>query len=421
MENLIFYLLKTALWIAVFWLIYRLFLRKETFFGFNRIFLLAGLILPFGFAFIQYRYQVYTPIQITYNQEDIGQNQILSAAADGGAWLLPAIFAVYAAGAIILLLYNILGISRLARMCKAGGASFSFFGRVFVGGESGLQAKEREIIVEHEEAHSRQRHWCDILLAQAVCMMQWFNPFAWLMFRSVKQNHEFLADRAVIDSGCNPVEYQAVLVNSAFGVPVFSFANSFSNNKLNRVTMMKKNVSRPAKKLAVLLLAPAMASFLWAFAKPEYNVSVTASVSEINSMDGDTIRTITVVKVDNKTKQRSDNDSITAVAVSSKKITLNGKVKSVDVIADTDSAKFEPSAEKKGDIIVLRSGDTAKKPLILLDGEPLDNDKLSEVNPAEIESLTVLKDASATKVYGDSGKDGVILITTKKAAGKKAQ
>ncbi|MGB5944363.1 MAG: TonB-dependent receptor plug domain-containing protein [Leeuwenhoekiella sp.] len=51
-------------------------------------------------------------------------------------------------------------------------------------------------------------------------------------------------------------------------------------------------------------------------------------------------------------------------------------------------------------------------PLILIDGE--EKDRLEQVNPDMIESLTVLKDSSATKRFGSKAKNGVILITTKK-------
>jgi TonB-dependent SusC/RagA subfamily outer membrane receptor len=58
------------------------------------------------------------------------------------------------------------------------------------------------------------------------------------------------------------------------------------------------------------------------------------------------------------------------------------------------------------------------KPLLLIDGEINDNSNLHSLNPDNIESISVLKDKSATSIYGDKGKNGVIIITTKK--GKKA-
>jgi TonB-dependent SusC/RagA subfamily outer membrane receptor len=57
-----------------------------------------------------------------------------------------------------------------------------------------------------------------------------------------------------------------------------------------------------------------------------------------------------------------------------------------------------------------------KQPLIIVDGEALpENEKLESINPDIIQSVTVLKDASATKFYGEKAKNGAIIITTKKA------
>jgi len=83
-----------------------------------------------------------------------------------------------------------------------------------------------------------------------------------------------------------------------------------------------------------------------------------------------------------------------------------------------------------GATILVRGGSSlnaSNKPLIIIDGVPIDNNDvagssnfLSFVNPNDIETFTVLKDASATAIYGSRASNGVILITTKKGkAGSK--
>ncbi|MCQ2233000.1 MAG: TonB-dependent receptor [Paludibacteraceae bacterium] len=96
---------------------------------------------------------------------------------------------------------------------------------------------------------------------------------------------------------------------------------------------------------------------------------------------------------------------------------IQGKVAGVNV----NMGSGEPGA---GAQIVIRGGaslNASTKPLIVIDGMALDNNDtkglsnpLSLVNPADIESFTVLKDASACAIYGSRGSNGVILITTKK-------
>ena len=70
-----------------------------------------------------------------------------------------------------------------------------------------------------------------------------------------------------------------------------------------------------------------------------------------------------------------------------------------------------------GSQIRIRGGaslDASNDPLIVVDGLPLENGSISQINPNDIESFSVLKDASATAIYGSRASNGVIMITTKK-------
>ncbi|WP_010662055.1 SusC/RagA family TonB-linked outer membrane protein [Marinilabilia salmonicolor] len=107
--------------------------------------------------------------------------------------------------------------------------------------------------------------------------------------------------------------------------------------------------------------------------------------------------------------------------ISSPEQLINGKVSGVQIMSQSGS----PSA---GNSIRIRGGaslNASNDPLIVLDGVPLesggisgnDNNFLSLINPNDIESMTVLKDASSTAIYGSRASNGVILITTKKGAG----
>jgi len=95
---------------------------------------------------------------------------------------------------------------------------------------------------------------------------------------------------------------------------------------------------------------------------------------------------------------------------------LQGKVAGVNVV----SASGEPGASQGITIRGPGGVRTGSTPLFVIDGIPLDNsgtgngDPLNFINPADIESMDVLKDASATAIYGARGANGVILITTKR-------
>ena len=122
-------------------------------------------------------------------------------------------------------------------------------------------------IVEHELKHIACRHRMDLLVAQIVCIVNWFNPASWLMRDELMLVHEYQADRAVIESGHDPHAYQLLLIRKAAGARFPSLANSLSHSKLKRrITMMyspKSSARRRLRALAllpVLLLVPAVTS-----------------------------------------------------------------------------------------------------------------------------------------------------------------
>ena len=104
--------------------------------------------------------------------------------------------------------------------------------------------------------------------------------------------------------------------------------------------------------------------------------------------------------------------------VSSPEQLINGKVSGVQIMSNSGSASAGSTIRVRGGASLNASND----PLIVLDGMPLEqggisgnsSNFLSMINPSDIESMTVLKDASSTAIYGSRASNGVIIITTKK-------
>ena len=95
---------------------------------------------------------------------------------------------------------------------------------------------------------------------------------------------------------------------------------------------------------------------------------------------------------------------------------IEGKVAGLVII--------QPGGDPNGDFIVRLRGATSlegQPPLLVIDGVAIDdfNKAISTLNPADIESYDILKDASAAAIYGSRGANGVILVTTKKRQGRK--
>ena len=281
MESIGLYLLKSAVWLTGFALVFLIVLRNERYFRLNRIYLLSGIVASILFPLYTWYYTVILPVQDTY----ITTSGITAVAVAPSPTAIPVYFWFYVVGMAGLALRMIWQTGKVVCKLRKPGyvksgsiklvrtteydASFSFFSYVFV--HPSITDIETKEIVNHEREHIQQKHWFDLLLVELLCMQQWFNPFVWIYARLIRQNHEYLADEKALQHTSNPAIYQATLLNQMFGAPVISLANSF-NYSLNkkRFKMMKKKIDSPFRKLRMLLVLPLVAMVFYAFAEPKY-------------------------------------------------------------------------------------------------------------------------------------------------------
>lgn len=107
--------------------------------------------------------------------------------------------------------------------------------------------------------------------------------------------------------------------------------------------------------------------------------------------------------------------------ISSPEQLINGKVSGVQIMSNSGSPTSGSTIRIRGGASLNASND----PLIVLDGVPLEiggisgnsGNFLALINPSDIESMTILKDASSTAIYGSRASNGVLIITTKKGSG----
>ncbi len=276
MHNLVNYLLESGISLTLFALVYLLLLRRETFFGTNRLFLLFSvlysLLLPLlvipvlaprpvvlpEVTVTPYRNLLETVLVERENLSGDVERLVVSSRLVVTLWLA----GVGAMTLITLLrLLQILRIIRRGRVSdegdfrmvvtREGSSPFSFLHYLFVPEEyTRLPGYDR--IVYHEREHIRQGHTWDILLLDILLIFQWFNPFIWLLKRAVRENHEYLVDRAVLRSGITPAEYKNLLLSGFAGTQVYA-AHHFNYSLLkNRFKMMTKI---PSRKVAGIKIA----------------------------------------------------------------------------------------------------------------------------------------------------------------------
>lgn len=165
------------------------------------------------------------------------------------------------------------------------------------------------------------------------------------------------------------------------------------------------------------------------FGYTDQEVAITSDILNVSLEPGTTLGEVVLigygtVKREDATGsvQSVNSESFNQGAINSPQELVAGKVAGVQITTGA-----EPGA---GAAIRIRGGSSlsaTNDPLIVIDGVPVFNDgiagsrnPLNIINPNDIETFTVLKDASATAIYGSRASNGVILITTKKGAlGKK--
>ena len=300
MESFAFYLLKSAVWLTAFTLVYLLFLRNERFFRLKRAYLVAGVIMSLLLPLItlHYRVEIPAPVISQAQVEEISQAVLPATAVvqhEKTDFLL--LFLYFYVGGVILFIgrtlvhlvplyravkvtaVNKMGDVKLIRSEKYT-SSFSFFNYVFI--NPSVSEQEAREILNHEMVHLKQKHWFDLLLVELVSLVQWINPFAWIYSALVRQNHENLADEEALKCTSDPANYRAALLNQVFSTRMMSLSNSFNFSfYTNRFEMMKKRAFSPYRKLKLLLVMPLMAVISYAFATPRYAYAEPSPSSEL--------------------------------------------------------------------------------------------------------------------------------------------
>jgi TonB family protein len=291
MNNLWIYLLKSGLALWLFYSVYWLFLRKETFFSLNRLILLGSVAISLSLPFLHIE-NLFTLSENTaipsffmsFGQEAVMTDDSSAGQVDFNKLMTVVALLVYFSGVVILglrLIYQLIRLFTLSKkypVTKKNGigliyvneeiAPCSFFRNIFID-RSVRTDEELERIVLHENAHVKNMHFIDLFLFGIAGILHWFNPVIWLFERSIREVHEYEADREVLRLEPDKLRYQATLVNQVTGIEVFKLANSFSKSiTKKRIIMMSKMKSGKFSAMKVLFVLPVILCLVFAFSQP---------------------------------------------------------------------------------------------------------------------------------------------------------
>jgi TonB family protein len=297
MNVLLIYMVKTAIYLAGFYLIYFIFLSRDTQYDRNRLFIIlsviASFVLPSINVSIREQGSIYyfgktlSEVLVTAGRT---KNQIVTISGKD-LYSADVLYVIYLAGVIVFSLRLVVDLLSLVILISRNKKEnehviffkgfntpgFSAMGNIFI--NRSLEKAEADEIIRHEQNHIDNRHFLDILLLEIILVLQWFNPFIYFINRSLRAIHEYQADRGYLKSGMGILNYQKLLLNHIFRTGKINIYNSFSNPSLikKRMIMMSKKPSANSSDLKILLVIPIVTFFLFAISSCEKYINVSKS------------------------------------------------------------------------------------------------------------------------------------------------
>lgn len=250
MENIyIQYFIKVLLSSALFYLVYYVFLRKDTCFVLKRIYLILATLVPIIYPLVSVSVSSQSIERSVTLQTIVVTNDNLQVYLDQKSnWLSQYHFSdfvllVWGLGAFVMLLlfcqkmYKLFQFYRSCHIvdqykvegCRVyevdGCDSFSFFNTIFIGTASATNKKE---ILAHELLHARYKHSLEVVCSELITILFWWNPVFRLIKEEIKVNHEFMVDNQMIRKGMNKKEYQYLLLSETLQNSSISIINYFN-------------------------------------------------------------------------------------------------------------------------------------------------------------------------------------------------
>lgn len=286
------YMVKTSVCLTVSYIFYYALLKHITHYTWNRWFLLLSVIGSFIIPAININLFV-TPERLN-NIYIVGKLPVVYAASHTGQPVAGAVaspvftlqniaLVIFITGILLLaakMVIQYLSLRRIqskARLVSNGDgdirlyhldesiAPFSFNNNIYCNSNMYSQ-QELEEVIRHEMVHVQQKHTVDVLLAETLCILNWYNPFAWMIKYAIKENLEFIADDNVLQHGINRQQYQYLLLKVTGNIPQVSFTNNLNFSSLKkRIAMMNRSKTSKLHLFKFMFIVPLAGLLLVSF------------------------------------------------------------------------------------------------------------------------------------------------------------
>lgn len=284
MENLLIYFLKVNGLIILFYLMYVVFLRKETFFVSNRWYFLTGLVLSLILPLVTFTKTIWIEsapisevyeesIPLTYSQVEIPVQETID-------WSLILMSAYIVISILIILKIGMELVSFFKRIQKQNKQKesdytlvnsnsaenpFSFFSYIVINRDM-FTEEELQHILMHESIHVKQKHSFDVLIGKVFCAIFWVNPIIWFYRKAMLQNLEFIADNETFQQIENKYLYQKTLLKVVTHQHDLSITNQFYQSLIKkRIVMLHTNQSHKKNVWKYATILPLLVGFMLLF------------------------------------------------------------------------------------------------------------------------------------------------------------
>ena len=273
------YILQVVLFQVLFLVAYDFFLQKETFFKWNRFYLLLTPVLAFVIPFLRFEsLQKSVPVQYVEQLPTVFLNPqaviLQTVEIESSINYFQIVFysgIVFFSILFFIKLFKIIQLIVTNEVVKSGNfklvllnkkeSVFSFFNYIFIKRDF-VEQKEISIIL-HEKVHSKQLHTLDLLFFEFLKIVMWFNPLIYVYQNRITLLHEYISDAEVVKQ-TDKRNYFNTILSQTFNVENISFINQFFKPSLikKRITMITKNKSQKIKQLKYLLMIPLVGGML---------------------------------------------------------------------------------------------------------------------------------------------------------------
>jgi len=275
------YILECIAFQLLFLVIYDFFLKKETFFQWNRLYLLGTFVLSLILPWVKieaFKQQVpQTFAQYPEYLWELQNADVVVQVEESVSWNFTWQEGIFYGGMLVALVLFALKIRQLYLLRKSGekvtyllftqivitnsNIAFSFFKSIFIGDK--VLKMKHDTIIAHELVHIKQGHTYDLLFFEFMRVVGWFNPLVYVYQNRISELHEFIADAQV--SKEHKSDHYEQLLAQVFQTEHISFINQFFTQSLikKRIVMLQKSKSKKVWQLKYLLLVPMVLGMLF--------------------------------------------------------------------------------------------------------------------------------------------------------------